>query len=153
MSESALEPDSPTPGVPEPATFGLFYGWWIVAGSFCVQFVMMGTTFYAYGVLLKPLSEDLDVSRFAVGLGLPMMMLVGAIGGPLIGREAKSSIGATASATAERAPSTTPLWVRPNSISAIAAVINRSRAERWIHAFTGAASFKTMLGLRVTRSS
>ena len=64
-----------------------FYGWWIVAASFVVQFATMGTTFYAFGVLLKPLSEDLGASRFAVGSALPMLMLMGAIAGPLIGRE------------------------------------------------------------------
>jgi hypothetical protein len=64
-----------------------------------------------------------------------------------MGREAKSRIGVTASATVERAAWTMPLSIRPSNISATAAVIRRSRAERWIHAFTGAASFKTVLGL------
>ena len=64
-----------------------FYGWWIVSASFVVQFLTMGTTFYAFGVLLKPLSEELEASRFAVGSALPMMMLVGAIVGPVLGRE------------------------------------------------------------------
>ncbi len=70
-----------------PPSGGVFYGWWIVSASLFVQFVTAGTTFYAYGVLLKPLSEDLGVSRFAVGSALSMLMLVGAIAGPLIGRE------------------------------------------------------------------
>lgn len=65
----------------------VFYGWWIVSASFLVQFMTMGTTFYSYGVLLKPLSESLGASRFAVGSALPMMMLMGALTGPLVGRE------------------------------------------------------------------
>ncbi len=66
---------------------GVFYGWWIVSASFFVQFMAAGTTFYAYGVLLKPLSEDLGASRFAVGSALSMFTLIAAITGPLIGRE------------------------------------------------------------------
>ena len=59
MTASVLEPESPTPPVPEPASFRVFYGWWIVAVTFLTQFVAMGTVFYSYGVLLKPLAEDL----------------------------------------------------------------------------------------------
>ena len=70
-----------------PPSGGVFYGWWIVSASFFVQFMTAGTTFYMYGVLLKPLSEDLHASRFAVGSALSMFMLVGALTGPLIGRE------------------------------------------------------------------
>jgi MFS family permease len=70
-----------------PAGRRVFYGWWIVTASFVVQFMTMGTTFYSFGVLLKPLSEDLGASRFAIGSALPMLMLMGAVSGPLIGRE------------------------------------------------------------------
>jgi hypothetical protein len=58
-----------------------FYGWRIVSASFVVQFVTMGTTFYSFGVLLKPLAEELSVSRFAIGSALPLMMLTGALSG------------------------------------------------------------------------
>ena len=81
------------PHTPEPteavaaSSSDVFYGWWVVSASFVVQFMTAGTTFYAYGVLLKPLSEDLGASRFAVGSALSMFMLVGALTGPLIGRE------------------------------------------------------------------
>jgi predicted MFS family arabinose efflux permease len=46
-----------------------------------------GTTFYSFGVLLKPISEDLGASRFAVGSALSLLALVGSLTGPLIGRE------------------------------------------------------------------
>jgi len=64
-----------------------FYGWRIVSASFAIQFVTMGTTFYAFGVLLKPLAEELQASRFAIGTALPLMMLTGALAGPFIGHE------------------------------------------------------------------
>jgi predicted MFS family arabinose efflux permease len=78
----AAEPAPP----PEPAE-GLFYGWAIVAITFFAQFVVMGTVFYSYGILLKPLAEDLGGSRFLIGLGLPALGIVGGIAGPFIGRE------------------------------------------------------------------
>ncbi len=70
-----------------PSSGGIFYGWWIVSASAFVQFMTAGTTFYAYGVLLKPLSEDLGASRFAVASALSSFIFVGALAGPLIGRE------------------------------------------------------------------
>lgn len=66
----------------------VFYGWRIVGATFVTQFVTMGTVFYSYGVLLKPLSEDLGGSRLAVGAALPLLVFVGAIAGPVVGREA-----------------------------------------------------------------
>jgi MFS family permease len=87
MTASTSEPQAPTPGVPAPVAFGVFYGWWIVAVTFLTQFVAMGTVFYSYGILLKPLAEDLSVSRLAVGSALPAMMAFGGLLGPVIGRE------------------------------------------------------------------
>ncbi|MDH3641134.1 MAG: MFS transporter [Gammaproteobacteria bacterium] len=63
-----------------------FYGWAIVAFTFAVQFVTMGTVFYAYGVLLKPLTETLDADRFLISLALSLQMAFGALLGPLVGK-------------------------------------------------------------------
>jgi len=87
MTTSGIEPESPTPHAPEPAAASVFYGWWIVAATFLTQFVAMGTVFYSYGILLKPIVEDLSASRLAVGSALPAMMAFGGLLGPLIGRE------------------------------------------------------------------
>ena len=64
----------------------IFYGWAIVAFTFAVQFVTMGTVFYAYGVLLKPLTETLDADRFLISLALSLQMAFGALLGPLVGK-------------------------------------------------------------------
>ena len=64
----------------------MFYGWIIVAVTFVTQFVTVGTVFYSYGVLLKPLADDLGGSRLAVGSALPLTMVVVGIAGPFIGR-------------------------------------------------------------------
>jgi len=63
----------------------LFYGWAIVAYTFVIQFLVMGSTFYIFGVLLKPLSEALDADRFLISLGLSAQMVVGALIGPWLG--------------------------------------------------------------------
>ena len=63
-----------------------FFGWTIVAFTFVVQFVTMGTVFYAYGVLLKPLAETLDANRFQISLALSLHMAFGALVGPLVGK-------------------------------------------------------------------
>ena len=62
-----------------------FYGWTIVGLTFVIQFLAMGSTFYIFGVLLKPLTEALDADRFLVSLGLSSQMVVGALMGPWLG--------------------------------------------------------------------
>ena len=63
-----------------------FYGWAIVGYTFMLQFMVMGSAFYIFGVLLKPLSEALEADRFLVSLGLTSQMVIGAIIGPWLGR-------------------------------------------------------------------
>ncbi len=46
----------------------------------------MGTLFYSYGVLLKPLSEALNVERFPISLALSLQMLVSAAISPWVGK-------------------------------------------------------------------
>ena len=62
-----------------------FYGWIIVGLTFVIQFLAMGSTFYIFGVLLKPLTEALEADRFLVSLGLSSQMVVGALLGPWLG--------------------------------------------------------------------
>lgn len=62
-----------------------FYGWAIVAFTFVIQFLVMGSTFYIFGVMLKPLTEALEADRFLVSLGLSALMVVGALLGPWLG--------------------------------------------------------------------
>ena len=77
MSSISSKPDQPT---------GIFFGWYIVGFTFVAQFIAMGTTFYAYGVLLKPLTEALEVDRFTVSLALSLQMAVAALASPKIGK-------------------------------------------------------------------
>lgn len=66
---------------------GFFYGWVIVGITFLAQGVVTGTVFYSYGVLLKPIAEDLGVSRFLIGLGPATFGIPAALAAPFIGRE------------------------------------------------------------------
>ena len=63
-----------------------FYGWNIVAMTFFIQFLVMGSGYYIFGVLLKPLSETLDASRFIVSLALTGQIVMSALLGPWLGR-------------------------------------------------------------------
>ncbi len=63
-----------------------FYGWVIVALTFVIQFLVMGSAFYIFSVLLKPLAESLEADRFLVSLGLSSQMVVSALVGPWLGR-------------------------------------------------------------------
>ncbi len=64
----------------------VFFGWYIVGFTFVAQFIAMGTTFYAFGVLLKPLTEALEADRFIVSLALSLQMAVAALVSPTVGR-------------------------------------------------------------------
>lgn len=63
-----------------------FYGWVIVGATFVAQFVTMGSVFYTFGVLLKPLAEALQANRFLVSLALTCSMVLGGVIGPVVGK-------------------------------------------------------------------
>ena len=62
-----------------------FYGWVIVVMTFLVQFLVMGSGFYIFGVLLKPLTEALGTDRFLVSIGISLQMVTSAAIGPWLG--------------------------------------------------------------------
>ena len=53
--------------------------------TFVIQFFTMGTGFYVFGVLLKPLTESLNADRFLVSLALSCQTILAALLGPIIG--------------------------------------------------------------------
>jgi len=64
----------------------LFHGWKVVAVAAFAQAVSVGTTFYAYGVFVKPLVAEFGASRLAVTLGLTLTMIVQGAVAPIMGR-------------------------------------------------------------------
>ena len=61
------------------------YAWVILATGFTVLFFSSGSRF-AFGLLLKPMSEDLELSRSALSLAATCFMIVGALTMPFVGR-------------------------------------------------------------------
>jgi len=61
-------------------------GMTIVGFTFVLQFVAMGTSYYAFGVYLKHLPDLLDSSRFYVSLAMTLQSVVMGLAGPIIGR-------------------------------------------------------------------
>jgi MFS family permease len=63
----------------------LFYGWWIVAGSFLMMLVTVGVGIYAPPVFLVPLQEQFGWSRAAIAAGSSLASLVSGVLSPLVG--------------------------------------------------------------------
>lgn len=60
------------------------YRWIIVSIGFTILFFNVGTR-YTFGLLLKPISEDINVSRTNISLGFTIFMFVSAISMPIAG--------------------------------------------------------------------
>jgi sugar phosphate permease len=63
----------------------IFWGWYIVAGTFLVMAVNYGTR-YCFGVFVKPLSGEHGWSRSVISLAATINMLVYSIGAIFVGR-------------------------------------------------------------------
>ena len=63
----------------------LDYRWLILGAGFTILFFSGGSRF-AFGLMLKPMSEDLDVSRSTLSLAVTMFMVVSAVAMPFVGR-------------------------------------------------------------------
>ena len=61
------------------------YSWLILAAGFSILFFSGGSRF-AFGLMLKPMSEDLEVSRSTLSLAVTMFMVVSALAMPFVGR-------------------------------------------------------------------
>lgn len=61
------------------------YSWLILGAGFMILFFSGGSRF-AFGLMLKPMSEDLEVSRSTLSLAVTMFMVVSAIAMPFVGR-------------------------------------------------------------------
>ncbi len=64
----------------------LFYGWWITLAGLGLTFVMAGTGFFSFGVLLKPLIEEFGWSRGTASIAQSIYLLVASASGLLVGK-------------------------------------------------------------------
>ena len=62
-----------------------FSGWRMVALGFLAVNIAIGTTFGTWGVLLKPVSEELGASRSMASLGLAIILLLMGVAGAVLG--------------------------------------------------------------------
>lgn len=63
----------------------VFYGWWVVGGSFLLLFCATGAQFYAFPVFFAAMLEDMEWTRAETALAMTMGSMVIAITGLLIG--------------------------------------------------------------------
>lgn len=63
----------------------VYWGWWVVFGSFLILAVNYGTR-YCFGVFLKPMTEDYGWSRSVIALGASVNMFVYSAGAIFMGR-------------------------------------------------------------------
>jgi MFS family permease len=63
-----------------------FRGWLIVGIAAVSQALAVGTTFFSYGVFVKPLAAEFEAPRLVVILGMTLVMLVQGIVSPGLGR-------------------------------------------------------------------
>ena len=64
---------------------GIYYGWWIVAGSFVLLFLFAGAGFYSFSIFIKPLEDSFGWSRSQISFAMSIYLLVHGISAPIIG--------------------------------------------------------------------
>lgn len=64
----------------------LFYGWWIVAVSLVVFFIVLGLGYYSFGVFFKPLIAEFGCSRATLSGAMTAFLLAWGLACPLVGR-------------------------------------------------------------------
>jgi MFS family permease len=76
-------------GAEKPMTEGtgrVFYGWYIVAVCFVVNFVVFGISVNTFTVYVKPIQTDLGWSRGQISLAISLGAVAMGMGAPFIGR-------------------------------------------------------------------
>jgi sugar phosphate permease len=64
----------------------IFYGWKIVAATFGIMTIQAGTTFYTYGILMKPLMQEFGWSRMSTSAAQTICSICSAVSALIIGR-------------------------------------------------------------------
>ena len=64
----------------------MFYGWWIVAAGFILNFIGIGIAFNALGIFFKPVVEELGFKRGAFSLYFTIAALSMTFAAPIVGK-------------------------------------------------------------------
>ena len=65
---------------------GIFYGWYIVAACFLVNFIVFGLAVNTFTVYVKPIEHDLGWSRKAISAAVSLSIVTMGVAAPFIGR-------------------------------------------------------------------
>ena len=65
---------------------GVYYGWWMLAGSVVAMALGSGVSFWAFGLYIEPFETQFGWSRGEVSGAFSVALLTGALSGPLVGR-------------------------------------------------------------------
>ena len=64
----------------------IYYGWWVLAVAFTGEMFAIGSTTYAFGLFVKPLSEAYAADRATINIGLMLFIVGMGLSAPVIGR-------------------------------------------------------------------
>jgi MFS family permease len=64
----------------------LYHGWWIVLAGFVCTLLAIGSTTYAFGLFVVPLSQEFGLTRADINSGFIFLLLGFALWAPLVGR-------------------------------------------------------------------
>ena len=65
---------------------GVYYGWWLLAGSIAAMTLGSGVSFWSVGLYIEPLESEFGWSRGEVSGAISIVLLTGGIMGPFVGR-------------------------------------------------------------------
>lgn len=69
-----------------PVATPFFHGWWVVLAGFVCTMMAIGSTTYAFGLFVAPLSTEFGLSRANANTGFILLLLGFALWAPLVGR-------------------------------------------------------------------
>ena len=69
-----------------PLRAAIFPGWWVVAAGFVCTMLAIGSTTYAFGLFVAPLSQEFGLSRANANSGMIALLVGFAAWAPLVGR-------------------------------------------------------------------
>lgn len=64
----------------------IYYGWWLLAALFVGEMFAIGSTSFAFGLFVVPVSEAYEVSRGSLNTGLILFLVGMGLSAPFIGR-------------------------------------------------------------------
>lgn len=63
----------------------LYHGWYVLAAGYVCAGLMVGSTHYIFGLLIRPLTEEFDISRAQANNGLILFLLGTILTSPFVG--------------------------------------------------------------------